>query len=215
MPITKKRKTETEGEVDRVYRLLHEWLVTAKIAPGEFLSEPDLAARCRTSRTPVREACSRLAQDKWLTLIRRKGYLVKTISVRDIFELYEYRRLLETFTAEHTAQSAGREQIRMLREILAVEGSENATLPEILEANERFHLALAEITGNRRVVDQLTLTLSYVKRLDTLCTQSVPGWVGHREIMDAIENHLPADAARAMAQHIEISRDKMIRLFAS
>jgi DNA-binding GntR family transcriptional regulator len=39
--------------VERVYRILRDWLITAKLPPGEFLSEADLAERCGTSRTPV------------------------------------------------------------------------------------------------------------------------------------------------------------------
>ena len=53
-------KAEKVGEVERVYRILREWLITARLAPREFLSEADLAVQCRTSRTPVREACTRL-----------------------------------------------------------------------------------------------------------------------------------------------------------
>src|SRR5215467_11406328 len=94
------------GEVERVYGILREWLVTARLSPGEFLSEADLASRCGTSRTPVREACTRLLQDKWLTRIPRKGFMVTPISVRDIVELYEYRRVLECFAAERVAESA-------------------------------------------------------------------------------------------------------------
>ncbi len=75
---------EPISEADRVYRQLREWLVNAVLPPGQFLSEPDLAERCQTSRTPVREALSRLAQDHWITGIRRKGYLVTPISVREI-----------------------------------------------------------------------------------------------------------------------------------
>jgi len=89
-----KTNAEGEGEVERVYRLLREWLITAHLPPGEFLSEAVLAQECETSRTPVREACSRLAQDKWLSLIPRKGYLVRPISVRDIVALYEFRKVL-------------------------------------------------------------------------------------------------------------------------
>ena len=66
-------KIQVEGEVERVYRLLREWLITAQLPPGEFLSDAVLAKQCKTSRTPVREACSRLAQDKWLSLIPRKA----------------------------------------------------------------------------------------------------------------------------------------------
>ncbi len=118
MPSAKAAKA---SEVDRVYQTLREWLIQAKLRPGEFLSEAQLAERCRTSRTPIREACTRLAQDKWLSLIRRKGYLVTPVSVRDIVELYEYRKLLECFTAEKVARSASYEQIAELKTILSAE----------------------------------------------------------------------------------------------
>lgn len=80
--------------------------ITAQLPLGEFLSEAVLAQKCKTSRTPVREACARLARDKWLSLIPRKDYLVKPISVRPIVELYESRKLLECFSAEKVTQEA-------------------------------------------------------------------------------------------------------------
>lgn len=209
------RKREKKGEVERVYGVLHEWLITARLAPGEFLSEPDLAARLRTSRTPVREACTRLMQDKWLTRIPRKGFLVTPISVRDIVEMYEFRKLLECFAAERVAESCTPAQILELRQIVAVENSAGAELAPILASNERFHLRLSELAGNQRVIDQLALTLGYVRRLDTLCTQTVPGWLGHAPILREIELRKPDAAARAMAQHIDLSRDKMVKLFSS
>src|SRR6185295_1414806 len=134
-----KASPQAEGEVERVYRLLHEWLVSAQLPPGEFLSDAVLAQKCKTSRTPVREACSRLAQDKWLSLIPRKGYLVKPISVRDIVELYEYRKLLECFAAARVAQSANGDYIAELNAILAPESLRPARLHDILAANEHFH----------------------------------------------------------------------------
>lgn len=199
--------------MERVYRILRDWLITAKLAPGEFLSEADLAARCRTSRTPVREACTRLLQDKWLSRIRRKGFLVTPVSVRDIVEMYEYRKILEGFTTEKVAQSASREQIDELKQIVSPETDPEAELPAILRANEAFHLRLAQFAGNQRVTDQLGLTLSYVSRLDTLCTQTVPGWIGHAGIIRSIEAHQPAEARHAMEIHIDLSRDKMVKLF--
>jgi GntR family transcriptional regulator, rspAB operon transcriptional repressor len=210
-----KASPQAEGEVERVYRLLHEWLVSAQLPPGEFLSDAVLAQKCKTSRTPVREACSRLAQDKWLSLIPRKGYLVRPISVREIVELYEFRKVLECFSAEKVAQLAAPEHIAQLKNIVAVETSGRPQLDKILLANEAFHLRLAEMAGNQRVIDQLRLALGYVRRLDTLCTQTVPGWIGHRDIMRAIEARKPVEARKAMAAHIESSLEKMIRLFSS
>ena len=210
-----KLKGETEGDVARVYRVLREWLICGQLPPGEFLSEAVLAQQCKTSRTPVREACSRLAQDKWLSLIPRKGYLVKPISVRDIVELYEFRKVLECFSAEKVAQTARSEQVSGLQAIIAVECQRRPDIRQILMANEAFHLRLAEMSGNQRVVDQLALALGYVRRLDTLCTQKVPGWIGHKEIMRAIEAGDSRAARKAMASHIDLSLEKMIRLFSS
>ena len=206
-------KSNKLGEVERVYRILRDWLKTAKLPPGEFLSEMDLAARCGTSRTPVREACTRLMQDKWLSRIRRKGFMVTPISVRDIIDMYEYRKLLECFSAEKVAQTVTDTQVEELHAIVAPENSPTAVLPEILRANAQFHRRLSELAGNQRVTTQLNLTLDYVTRLDTLCTQTVPGWIGHTDILRAIETHQPAKARQAMQIHIDDSRDKMVQLF--
>ena len=84
-----------------------------------------------------------------------------------------------------------------------------------LGANERFHMRLAELAANQRVIDQLLLSLGHVRRLETLCTQSVPSWIGHGDIMSAIEAHKPAGARQAIAVHIDLSRDKMIKLFST
>jgi DNA-binding GntR family transcriptional regulator len=208
-----KTKGEFPGEVERVYWLLKSWLIEAQLAPGEVLSEVDLASRCRTSRTPVRESFSRLAQDGWLKRIPRKGYLVAPISIREIVELYEYRKVLECFAAERVAQSASPQVIEELEGIVGVERNAGAPLPKILTANGVFHLRLAELAMNERVASQVSLVLCYVKRLDTICTQSVPGWIGHHEIISALRAHQPEAARQAMARHIDLSRDKMLRLF--
>jgi DNA-binding GntR family transcriptional regulator len=209
----RRTRAEQESEVERVYRTLKSWLVEARLAPGDFLSELDLAAWCKTSRTPIREAFSRLAQDGWLTRIRRKGYLVTPISIREIVELYEYRRILECFAAEKAAQSAGHEQIEELAALVRLEGDPGANLLDILTANSAFHLRLAELSANQRVVNQLALVLCYVRRLDTICTQKVPGWIGHEEILNALRGRQAEAANLAMARHIDLSRDKMLRLF--
>jgi DNA-binding GntR family transcriptional regulator len=209
----RKTKAEQTSEVERVYWTLKSWLTEARLAPGDFLSELDLAARCKTSRTPIREAFNRLAQDGWLTRFRRKGYLVTPISIREIVELYEYRRILECFAAEKAAQSAGHEQIEELVTLVRPEGDPGANLLDILTANSAFHLRLAELSANQRVVNQLALVLCYVRRLDTICTQKVPGWIGHEEILNALGAHQAEAAKLAMARHIDLSRDKMLRLF--
>jgi DNA-binding GntR family transcriptional regulator len=141
--------------------------------------------------------------------------MVSQLSVRDIIQMYEYRKLLECFTSSQVAQSASRDQVAELKEIVAPEHRDNSTLPEIQKANGRFYVRLAEIEGSKRLLGEISLTLSYFRRMDTLCTQTVPGWIGHDEIIEAISSHRHDDARKVMALHIDSTSDKMIKLFSS
>lgn len=206
-------KVPKQGEVDRVYRQLREWLIDAVLPPGEFLSEPDLALRCNTSRTPVREACMRLLQDRWLSRFPQKGFLVTPISVRDIADLYQFRKLLECFSSEVVARSASAEQIAELRSMLAMEADSGVETPVLVMANEAFHLRLAALAGNERVLSQLALTLAFARRLDTLYMQVDRTWIAHGDILAALERHDGIAASQAMAAHLDHSRDCLIQLF--
>lgn len=204
---------EAEGEVARVYRILKEWILDGRLRPGEFLSEVELARQCETSRTPVREACNLLSQEKWIQRIRHKGYVLPPISVRDIIEVYEYRKVLECFAVEKTVASATPDEVRELNELVAEEDTGKLGMAEFLRINQVFHLRLAEIARNERVLEQLRLTMQYVHRLDKLSAQKDNRPVPHREIMRAIEARKVQEASRAMAEHIHVSRDQMLRLF--
>jgi DNA-binding GntR family transcriptional regulator len=209
------KQAEPEGEVDRVYRQLRTWLLECEFKPGDFLSEVELARLCSTSRTPVREACNRLSQEKWITRIRHKGYMVPPISIRQIVEIYEYRKLLECFTAERAAQTANADEIARLGKIIETEKRAKATVAEVVGANAAFHIGLAEIARNQRVIDEVKSTLEYVHRLDVLSTQRDTVWIPHGEILNALEARKPALANKAMAAHVDNSRDRMLRLFGS
>jgi DNA-binding GntR family transcriptional regulator len=109
------RRPKKGSEVDRVYRLLKSWILNCRFRPGDFLPEVEVAAQCKTSRTPIREACYRLAEEKWLSKIPNKGHMVSPISIQEIMEMYQYRKLLECFAAELTARIIGSEDIVFLK----------------------------------------------------------------------------------------------------
>lgn len=208
-----KARAEKEGEVERVYRLVKAWVLQGRARPGEFLAETALARLCRTSRTPVREACNRLAQERWISHIRHKGYLIPPISVREIVDVYEYRKLLECFTAEKAAVVARADQVASLKGALEAERKPRAPLEELLAANHAIHLGIAEIAGNRRVLEELRRTLEYVDRLDILSLEKDPTVVRHDEIVRAIASRNPRAARQAVAAHVDSARDRMVKLF--
>jgi DNA-binding GntR family transcriptional regulator len=207
------RKSKKGGEVDRVYRLLKSWILNCRFRPGDFLPEVEVAAQCNTSRTPIREACNRLAEEKWLSKIQNKGYVITTISVQDIMEIYQYRKLLECFTAERAAELADDDDLQSLKKIIAVENKRGAKVSEVVAANYVLHTRIGQLAQNQRIYNQLTLTLEYVQRLDILSTRRDEEWVHHGRIMAALEAHDLKGAHEAMAEHIDKSRERMLRLF--
>jgi len=207
------RKPKKGGEVDRVYLLLKGWILDCRFRPGDFLPEVEVAAQCKTSRTPIREACGRLAEEKWLSKIQNRGYIVAPISIQDIKEVYQFRKLLECFTARQTAKVISPEEIAGLRKMIELESQPNVKMSEVIEANEAFHRAVGRLAQNQRILDQLGLILEYVHRLDALSVLRNTEWVNHDRILAALEAHDVKGAHRAMAVHIDSSRDRMLRLF--
>jgi DNA-binding GntR family transcriptional regulator len=139
--------------------------------------------------------------------------MVPAISIREIVEIYEFRKLLECFTAEKAAHTASPDQIANLGRIVAVESKVGTEIRKILASNEAFHLGIGEMANNQHVLDHLKTVLEYVHRLDILSTQRDGGRVPHEEILSALEARKPNQARQAMAAHIDNARDRMLKLF--
>jgi DNA-binding GntR family transcriptional regulator len=82
-----------------------------------------------------------------------------------------------------------------------------------VQANERFHITLAIMAGNQRICDQLKSILEHVRRLDILGSRRDADWKAHGEILGAIGARNAAEAQRAMAEHIDDSRNQILTLF--
>ena len=80
---------------DRAYGELEELIVTLKLAPGAAVSEAELSSRLRIGRTPIREALQRLARERLVTILPRRGIVVSEINVARQLRLHEVRRELE------------------------------------------------------------------------------------------------------------------------
>ncbi|HTH13992.1 MAG TPA: GntR family transcriptional regulator, partial [Spirochaetia bacterium] len=83
-------------QVDRVYQQFKQDLFDFVLLPGDRFTETEVGHRLEASRTPVREALFRLAQEGYLQMKSRAGWMVKPFEFRQFQELYDLRSLLET-----------------------------------------------------------------------------------------------------------------------
>ena len=90
---------------DWVYEELKGAIVDLRLAPGDPLREASLAERLGVSKTPIREALTRLEQEGLVETTSFKGAVVTRYSRQDLLEIYELRELLENAAARAAAES--------------------------------------------------------------------------------------------------------------
>ncbi len=95
-----------ESLTDQAYRAIEELIVTLRLAPGMSASEAELSTRVGIGRTPIREALQRLAREKLITILPRRGILVCEINVGTQLRLLEARREVERLLARRAARRA-------------------------------------------------------------------------------------------------------------
>jgi DNA-binding GntR family transcriptional regulator len=91
---------------DQAYSILEEMIVTLKLAPGKAVSEQRLSQALGIGRTPIREALQRLARERLVTILPRRGIIVSEINVRSQLRLLEVRREVERLVARSAARRA-------------------------------------------------------------------------------------------------------------
>ncbi len=205
---------------EQVYDSLKEDILRVRRRPGEIVLEPELAARYGVSKTPIREALRLLVQDRWVTVMPRKGYLVRPLGLDDVREVFSLRQMLEPELVREAAARGDRAAIEGLRVHLE---EQTAPDPDGIEAAltsaRLFHLAIAEMAGNARAVRILEGLLDEVKRLHYLMPD-VEGHItstveleAHERILAALLAGDAAQAASVMREHLgEVGRT-MVQAF--
>src|SRR5690606_21927785 len=133
---------------DQAYQFIVAGIQSGRLAPGTRLREIELAEMTGLSRTPVREALSRLQLEGLLTTDAARGLIVTELDYSMASELYAMREVLEGTAARLAARHASDVEIDFLREINARDAQ--LTTAEALAANNRlFHETLYRCAHNR------------------------------------------------------------------
>ena len=104
---------------DKAYFYLEQMIVTLRLRPGSAVSETELSGQLGIGRTPIREALQRLARERLVVILPRRGIIVSEINVTSQLRLLEVRRVVERLVARSAARRASVETRQRFREIAA------------------------------------------------------------------------------------------------
>jgi GntR family transcriptional repressor for pyruvate dehydrogenase complex len=203
-----------------------------ELSPGSCLpSQRELARMLGVGRSSVREAINALVVMGYLKPLQGKGTFVKdelpaadpgidklkaAFAAGSIFDLMEARELLECRSAALAAERADAKQIRNLSAAMQAVAATDKAYAIFLDADIRFHAAVAEATGNVVLGELTKLVLEKVvahhKELKTALLPPAYREASIRtaaRVVDAIKAGDPEGAARWMAQHLDAIRDEL------
>lgn len=209
------------SKTEKVYDLLLESITKRRLLPGERLVERDLAKKLGVSKTPVREALSRLKKEGLAEGTSYHGFFVAQILPEDIIEIYELREVIEGLAARKAAaaKKIKKEQTVQLNSI-------GRSFEECVRKNDleryssldlEFHNLLAAISKNRRL-SQIMQLLRNQTRILMSTSVVLPGRVRaslmeHKRIMDAVIARKPDLAEQFVREHIKNVKKAVLSSF--
>ena len=201
-----------------LYEALRNSIVAGEFEPGEPLTDLALADWYGVSRTPIREAMTRLEQDGLLARTDR-GLAVPNRTPEDVLDLYDTRIALEATAARTAADRRTSHDMLELHRLANVVSEIPPTEPkELAASNAQFHRAIWKASRNNSLIDLLERLSMHLGRYPET-TLSYPGRSErandqHRRLVEAIEARDMALAAEVATEHFTESRDIRVKLWA-
>ena len=202
---------------DVVFNTLRKGILTGELKPGERLMEIHLANRLGVSRTPIREAIRKLELEGLVTMIPRRGAEVANITEKNLKDVLEVRRALESLAIELACERITEEKRRLLEEkLLQVEEAvRTKDTGAIASADVAFHDTIVEATGNDRLV-QLISNLGeqmYRYRFEYIKDVSKHSQImsEHKIMFNCIISKDKENAAQTVKTHIDNQEEAIMR----
>ena len=217
MPAKSESTNRLSGLSASIVGTLKERIVGWQYPPEHRLTEESLCREFGVSRSPVREALRALVTNGFVRKMQNRGYAVRQLDLRDVEELYDLRTAIELHVVERLARdSIGRNELDALRETWkGIRAGPRRKGEELAQLDTRFHETLAELTGNRQLLEQLRainerllvfrmIDFDEPDRAEHTCRQ-------HIKVIERIVAKDAEGARAAMRTHLANSRERRRR----
>ncbi len=201
--------------VERVYRSLLDAISDGSLAPGQRITQDDIALQLAVSRQPVLQALKLLKKDGFVHDAPGRGVLVAPLDVLAVRQLYEVRGALDVLAARLAAARRIRLDPALISEGWRAARGKN--IQAMIDADMAFHLAIYAASGNPLIGQVAAQHWQHLRRVMGAVLQASdqrsPVWDEHQAIAEAIHAGDAKRAASLIDQHgQQASRDLAARL---
>lgn len=201
---------------EQAYEIIKERLVNCEYEPGSFLSSLALQEHLGFSRTPIREAVSRLEKENLVKIVPKKGIIVCGIDMNMLTTIYETRMVLEPYITGTYGARVDPGALLQVRERFSGASVAADTKKHFYEYDGEFHSLLNAACPNIYLVQALSRVYTQNRRVRVLSGNVVyrleVSSLEHITIIDALLTGDTEKAARALMEHLVASREAAFSL---
>ncbi len=203
---------------EKVYFALEEEILSGKLKARDSLTETSLSKRLGVSRTPLRSALHRLAEEGLVSITPNRGAVVIGVTNDDLIDIYKIRIRLEGLASAEAAARRTDEDIKRLYDLVELSEfyiQKNDT-EHLKELDGEFHNIIYEASGNRllkKTLSELHKSIRRFRKLSLSVPERLTGSVKeHRAILKAIADGDVKEADRLTSLHTAAALDNLIHI---
>lgn len=199
----------------QAYERIRHQIISLELPPGEVIDEATLQKELGLGRTPIREALKRLALEKLVMIVPRRGMFVTDIGITDLQWLFEMRLTLEALAARLAAQRGKQNHWDRMTAVLAALPTEDELVDNetLIAIDEACHHIMYEAAENEFLRDTLTTLYALSLRLWYFSLSKIGDMrravLEHRTISEALLNRDGDKAAQLLRQHIQAFQEEI------
>lgn len=208
-------KLGSHSLTDQVFESLQNDILNGVLYPGDALIENHISEELGVSRTPVREAISRLELGGLVKTVPNKGALVVGIQDKDIQDIYTIRMYIEGLASKWAADHITGEQLAQLRNIVELQEFylERSNYAQIWQLDTRFHRLIFDACNSAILRNTLSNFHHFIQKARELSIKkpgrAKPSVHEHLLILEALEKHDADLAEKLTFEHIRNAKNNL------
>ncbi len=205
-----------QGTVDAtsksmIYKKMRRSIIMGQRESAERLNIENIAQEYNTSVTPVRDALQMLSHEGLVVIKPRSGYFVTTITLKQLRDLLDVRRILELSAIERVVLRITEDQIHELETVHAgYTGDDDESYDRYTDENRKFHYLLAKAGGNNELADLVGKLHDQLARFMVMRRAGKTMEITHKRILDAVIAHDTESARQALLDDIDRAHEAIL-----
>lgn len=212
--------SRTKSLKEKAYDILKELILTGRLEQGKLHNEKRLAEVLGVSRTPVREALLELSREGMVSFVPSKGVKVRKITVKQVKEVFELRRIIEGYIIKNIAKQLRTADLEKIEKIITKQEKLGSREGEVafIEMDKEFHLFMASKMGNQQIeaILQNLRDQIHLMGIRAIKDQSRSQQVlkEHHRIFAALKKRDPKKAYDELMRHLNNTEKILIEILA-